>query len=261
MDNPGFTEEDLLNPATPENQPQLGPEEAKPHPAGERVPLDIDLEAPLDIDLEDLDEEFPPAQTPPRTATSPAPTPSPVIPQNPPARDAWYLSASGQVFGPYHTTTLWQWLRDGQISWDSLVSRGQAEPWRPARQVVEFIDPEQPYGGIPTPAGTPGPGVGPLGPAQPGLILPTTPPKSPAIAVLLNLLAVGIGYVYLGQVAKGLVVLFGMLVGGFVLSAFTFGLSLLGAPIVWVGVSIDAYQLARKLERGQPINEWETFPR
>jgi len=86
------------------------------------------------------------------------------------------------------------------------------------------------------------------------LIQPSSTPRVPLIMALLSgLVLTGLGQMLLGQVAKGLVFLFGSIV----LAIFTMGLSLF---ITWPAVAIDAYMVARKLERGEAVTQWESFP-
>jgi len=66
--------------------------------------------------------------------------------------------------------------------------------------------------------------------------------KDPTLACLLNLLLVGTGHVYLGQVGKGLLI--------FVLAiAFlTFGLGLANVPLV-IWAMFDAYSIGKKMNQ------------
>ena len=68
--------------------------------------------------------------------------------------------------------------------------------------------------------------------------------KNPVVAFLLSFLIPGLGQIYNGQVAKGLVLL--------VLAIFL-------CPIVWVVSIVDAVMIARKLQQGQAVGEWEWF--
>jgi hypothetical protein len=71
--------------------------------------------------------------------------------------------------------------------------------------------------------------------------------KSTGVAALLSCLVPGAGHIYLGQTAKGLVVL-------------------LGGPLVcWLGgllgplMAVDAFRMGEKLEEGRPLRKWEFF--
>ena len=57
---------------------------------------------------------------------------------------------------------------------------------------------------------------------------------------------------YLGQVAKGAV----LLVSDIILSFFTAGIAAL--PF-WIIAMIDAHQIGKKLEAGQTVGLWEWF--
>jgi TM2 domain-containing membrane protein YozV len=81
-------------------------------------------------------------------------------------------------------------------------------------------------------------------------IQPATPPKNPIIAAILSaLLLGGVGQMYLGQTKKGVI----LIVATIVLSCVGIGLVL---PILG---AVDAYMLADKLQKGQPIGDMEWF--
>src|SRR5215475_5236365 len=76
-----------------------------------------------------------------------------------------------------------------------------------------------------------------------GCLYSSNPPKDPVVMALISGCAIaGVGQMLMGQVMKGLVILF----GGTVLSIFTAGLAL---PVVWLIAGIDAYQIATKFSR------------
>ena len=84
----------------------------------------------------------------------------------------------------------------------------------------------------------------------PKMIQPSSPPKSPVLALVLSLLLLGgAGQIYLGQVTKGIV----LIVATLLLSCIGIGI------IVWIVGIIDAYMIGQKLERGEPVEEWEFF--
>lgn len=68
--------------------------------------------------------------------------------------------------------------------------------------------------------------------------------KEPVLACLLNLLLLGAGYMYLGQVGKGFLWLF----IGFVTALITLGI---GGFVVLAWVMYDSYQLADKMNKGE----------
>lgn len=77
-----------------------------------------------------------------------------------------------------------------------------------------------------------------------------TSPKKPVIALLLNLFLAGGGYLYIGQIAKGLV---------------TISVTLLLMSFCGIGIfipiftCIDGYKLARRLTNGQAVDQWNFF--
>ncbi|WP_353893490.1 zinc ribbon domain-containing protein [Proteinivorax hydrogeniformans] len=84
------------------------------------------------------------------------------------------------------------------------------------------------------------------------IIYPSNPPKSPATATLISCFVPGVGQVYLGQTAKGLV----CLAATFALSTFTAGI---GYFPIWIAMMVDANLIGKKLERGQSVRQWEFF--
>jgi len=102
------------------------------------------------------------------------------------------------------------------------------------------------------------------------MIQPSDPPKNPTVALLLNLLfgfccgLNGIGYFYIGQVTKGIVILIGFFIAGFLIGFFgaicIFPLILLPVLIACpILTGVDAFKLAKTMEDGEPIGEWEFF--
>ena len=83
-------------------------------------------------------------------------------------------------------------------------------------------------------------------------IMPSDPPKDPVIAFVLSLIIIGMGQVYLGQVAKGLVLLACAIFLGFA----TFGVA---AVIIYVISAVDVYKIGQKLKSGTSIGQWEFF--
>jgi len=85
------------------------------------------------------------------------------------------------------------------------------------------------------------------------MILPSNPPKSPLLmGILSGCCITGLGQIILGQTVKGVVILLGAVVFGVITGGF-------GALIVLPVVGIDAYLIAKKLEAGQSVEEWEFF--
>lgn len=82
-------------------------------------------------------------------------------------------------------------------------------------------------------------------------IQPSDPPKNPIVAAILSFLLLGgVGQIYLGQQKKGII-----LIVVTVLLYCAFGLGV----IVNILGAIDAYMLADKLQKGQPIGDMEWF--
>jgi len=91
---------------------------------------------------------------------------------------------------------------------------------------------------------------------DPNLIFPNpNKKKSPGIAAILSLLITGLGQIYVGQVALGLVVLGGYIV--FVTLFVAAGWDIHGVVFIFSFVSaIFAYLAAKELKEGRPIHKW-----
>ena len=76
--------------------------------------------------------------------------------------------------------------------------------------------------------------------------------KSPLAASLLSLLVVGLGQMYLGQVAKGIL----MLIIALILGALTSGISFF---IVGPISMVDAYCIGKKIKKHIPVRKLEFF--
>ena len=80
-------------------------------------------------------------------------------------------------------------------------------------------------------------------------IQPTSKKKKPAVAALLSVMFGGGGQIYLGQVTKGIIVMALVYIGSF----------LIVGVVLWPIAIYDAYILAKKIENGETIGEWEFF--
>jgi hypothetical protein len=85
------------------------------------------------------------------------------------------------------------------------------------------------------------------------LIQPSDPPHNPAWIAFASFLFSGLGQIIVGQRTKGM----GVLVGSVLLALVSGGVMLL---FIAPAAAIDALRVARKLERGEPVEEWEFFP-
>ncbi|MUV37556.1 hypothetical protein JNUCC1_01362 [Lentibacillus sp. JNUCC-1] len=76
-------------------------------------------------------------------------------------------------------------------------------------------------------------------------------PQEPWLMVLLSFILPGLGQILLGQVAKGVIIIFVNLFFLFVFTLFWF---------ITVPLSIvDAYLIAKKKQDGKQVGEWEFF--
>ena len=111
----------------------------------EIVPADLAPEAPAPPTPPPAPTWGAPPLPVPVAAPDPGPVlsesapPAPVLPPTPPLESArWYTTVGGQVYGPYRAGDLRQFLQTGHLTWDTMVSRGEGDAWRPLHQVAEF---------------------------------------------------------------------------------------------------------------------------
>ena len=74
--------------------------------------------------------------------------------------------------------------------------------------------------------------------------------KSPGLATFLSCLVTGLGQMYNGQVAKGIV----MLLAAICVGAATAGV---GATVIWIVAMVDAHKIAGKINSGRAVGAWE----
>ena len=103
----------------------------------------------------------------------------------------------------------------------------------------------------PPPAAAPAPQYGYIQQQQPQQQAPVSH-KSPGTAGCLSFLICGVGQMYNGQVIKGIV----LLIACAVLASFTVGI---GGLVVWIVSIVDAAQIAKKINSGKKVGEWEFF--
>lgn len=162
------------------------------------------------------------------------------------AEGQWYYTENGQPAGPVSFYQLQQKADAGNLlRTDFVWTEGQAE-WKAAGEIAGLFSPGGPSAHRP-------PAV-PTAPAGGGgeLVMPASPPRDPTVMAILSLVLPGLGQVVLGQTVKG-VVLFLLFLGVW------FSTACFGGVAVAIAAIIDAYQIATRLKRGQPVGHWEFF--
>ena len=76
--------------------------------------------------------------------------------------------------------------------------------------------------------------------------------KSAGLAQILSCLIPGLGQIYNGQVAKGIV----LIIANITISSATFGITALIFLIIAI---VDAGKIANKINAGQQVGDWEFF--
>jgi TM2 domain-containing membrane protein YozV len=83
-------------------------------------------------------------------------------------------------------------------------------------------------------------------------IQPSDPPKNPIVAAILSFFLLGgVGQLYLGQQKKGIILIVIWILGWCTGGIVTFIVSIVGA--------IDAFVMADKLQKGEPIGDMQWF--
>ncbi|GEM_PF-2374839 len=84
------------------------------------------------------------------------------------------------------------------------------------------------------------------------MVYPNDPPRSYFLAVILSLMVIGMGQMYVGQLAKGAALFIVALI-----------VSVLILPYAYIGIwgigIIDTYRISKKLHRKHPVRQWEWF--
>lgn len=185
------------------------------------------------------------ASTLPQQAVSPL---TGAIPPHPLDRE-WYIHCDGQTYGPYTGHVLRGFAKEGRIWPDTSVVRVGSQDWTEARAdqtLAALFAPSEPPG----PANGHASSIASNGGAvvqihqnfeAPSLVgdpdLDLNGPKSPAVAVILSLLILGLGQIYNGEIGKGIL---------FFVSNLLLWVVLLGW-IIWIWAAVDAYQKAKRI--------------
>ncbi|MHA7877086.1 DUF4339 domain-containing protein [Roseivivax sp.] len=191
--------------------------------------------------------------TPPRQALAPVPPRvEPALTGKPPhPLDAqWFMNSEGETYGPYSGHALRQFAGEGRLTPETEVIRDGAGTWTTAaedtalRRLFPDLPALRPQGAV---AGTSG-SAGDHGtvvqitntvstPRPAAAILEPGANKSPGLALLLSLVIVGLGQIYNGETAKGIM----MFLGCLLLWALLLGW------VIHIWAMVDAYSRAKTL--------------
>lgn len=84
-------------------------------------------------------------------------------------------------------------------------------------------------------------------------VLPPASPHSPLLMFVLSFFCIaGLGQIVMGQTIKGMMIL----IGSMLFAVATAGLSIL---VIWPLSGVDAYCIAKKLQAGKSVGQWEFF--
>ena len=161
------------------------------------------------------------------------------------------LASDGKEYGPVDLQTLQIWASQGRITATTLIRNPETGEYLSANQMPSL---QQTFNVPPIQVSN---NLSPTYPAlpyaRPGYIQVVPGTHSPVVAVLLSLFCImGLGQMYNRQVGKGFVVL-GVSV---VLALLTVGFSVI---VTYPLAAIDAGLIGGRLNRGEPITEWQWF--
>jgi hypothetical protein len=219
-----------------------------------------------------------PAPIPNAPKAQAAPTPKAVAPppvaaakQQPPPlpsmAEEWFYASAGEKFGPFSSDQLRQFAEAGVLLPEDMVWKTGMANWVPASSITAFF----PAG--PALQRTPAPPLPPARPVAPATaasmpqgqqpvhrrIVASNPPKDPILMAVLSGLLPPLGQFLLGQKVKalGLFLAAPVLLPGIAMASLGLGFFLL--PLYNLLIALDAYLIAKKLQGGQAVGEWEFF--
>lgn len=155
----------------------------------------------------------------------------------------WYYTEKGRQNGPVSFYQLQQLANAGTLKPADLVWTDGQQDWKPAGEIAGLFSS--------SPAALPPTAPRYGDPARQDLVMPSVPPRDPAVMAILSAVVPGLGQLILGQTVKGIVLL--------VLALGLWRIICAGSLAVWIVAIVDAYQIAVKLRNGQPVKQWEFF--
>ena len=154
----------------------------------------------------------------------------------------WYYAVGSQQFGPFDVEAIKRLINSGLITRTTPMWRAGMENWSAAAEVEEL---KEAFSTVPPPISPPTPTPAPAAAAAAATAMGAPRPVDPAVAALLELLpgliayTFGIGHIYAGNVATGLIIMFSYWAVAFVnfLLCFVF-IGFITWPLCWVAALI-----------------------
>ena len=156
-----------------------------------------------------------------------------------PLDNSWNLSMDGATYGPYTGHQMADYVKEGRVGKSSRVARVGSDEWIKARDdpnLASLFEEPAVKPGVSSSGGGAAVQINQTFAAGSGFE-DELGPKSPGIALVLSLLICGVGQMYNGKVAKGIL----MLVGFILLWVIWLGW------VIWIWSMIDAYQEAKAI--------------
>lgn len=162
-------------------------------------------------------------------------------------RDAlWNVSVDGVTHGPYTGHQIAAFVEEDRLSRSTRVARVGADDWLEAGDDPTlsdlFKEPKDESGVSASGGGAAVQINQTIAPV--GGVADEFGPKSPGVALILSLLICGVGQIYNGQIAKGILMFIGLIVmigtGVFIFPIFL-------AVAIWIWSMVDAYHQAKAI--------------
>lgn len=175
----------------------------------------------------------------------------------------WYYNDGSSQQGPFDEAQFNALIKGGLIKADTYVWKEGSESWVLANvsDFASYFAPQpppfrpNPFVAQPPPFGSPPATVPPNNNA---LIYPSTPPRSVGWMTFWGAVWPGLGPLICGQTTKGVVCMIAACLLN-ILTAETISFGTISLLMMILG-GIDAYMVAKKLARKEPVQEWEFFP-
>lgn len=159
------------------------------------------------------------------------------------------IGADGVEYGPVDLPGLMLWIREGRVQPDNRLKEVNTGRLLSARELPAFRAMYSSYG---TSQSLIDRSTAQYQAATPGAIQVAPGSHMIWLAILLAVLLAGAGQIYNRQILKGLVLLFGTYLIGFV------ALGMYGIALWALGIA-DAAIVASRLDRGEPVSPWKFF--
>jgi TM2 domain-containing membrane protein YozV len=164
----------------------------------------------------------------------------------------WYYHDGQKQIGPMAEAEIAKAAAAGAVHGATQVWKEGTPAWVAAgsSELKQYLSPEPP----PMVQMTPPPMQSAATPSAEGLVQPRSPARSVGWMTFWGFIWAGLGQLILGQTTKGIV----LMVASAVICFFPGGVFI--SVIMSVVSAIDANKVAKRLQAGNPVDQWAFFP-